>query len=193
MKRQTVDRRVARSRQAMQEALLALIRERGFEGLTVQDILDRANVGRATFYAHFDGKEDLLESRLDEFAAALVDHQRRSRSANRAGLPQFAFSRALFEHAGAHRDVFRAMLGKRGGAIIQRRLHRMLLELTRDELGAAGLGDATPQTEAMAHYLAGGLFGLLSWWADGKNKLSATEVEATFRRLAVPAVKAAQR
>jgi AcrR family transcriptional regulator len=54
------DRRVERTQQLLREALLSLIREKGFEGLTVQEIIDRANVGRATFYAHFENKDDLL-------------------------------------------------------------------------------------------------------------------------------------
>jgi AcrR family transcriptional regulator len=56
------DRRVQRTRQLLRTALVPLIEENGFEALTVQDIIDRANVGRATFYAHFDKKEDLLVS-----------------------------------------------------------------------------------------------------------------------------------
>jgi len=52
------DRRVERTQQLLRAALLSLIEEKGFEALTVQDIIDRANVGRATFYSHFDNKED---------------------------------------------------------------------------------------------------------------------------------------
>lgn len=54
------DRRVERTEQLLRQALLALVQEKGFEALTVQEIIDRANVGRATFYAHFDNKDDLL-------------------------------------------------------------------------------------------------------------------------------------
>lgn len=194
MREKSPDRRVRRTRQALQEALLALIRERGFEALTVQDILDRADVGRATFYAHFDGKEDLLESRLEEFGDALAESQRRTAGAARTGEAQFLFSRELFAHAEAHVDVFRAMLGKKSGAIIQRRLHRILLALTRAELeSAAGRGNSAGRVEAAAQFVAGGLFGLLTWWAHGKTRISTTEVEALFRRLAVPAARTALR
>jgi AcrR family transcriptional regulator len=59
------DRRVQRSQQLLRAALLSLIEEKGFEVLTVQEIIDRANVGCATFYAHFASKEELLVSGLD--------------------------------------------------------------------------------------------------------------------------------
>ena len=60
------DRRVARSRRALKEALTDLILERGYEAVTVQDVIDRADVGRSTFYAHFLDKDDLLDLILDE-------------------------------------------------------------------------------------------------------------------------------
>src|SRR5713101_6701176 len=87
------DRRVQRTRQLLQGELLSLIREKGFEALSVQDIIDRANVGRATFYAHFDNKEDLLVSRLDELRASLKERQREALvRATAADERAFAFS-----------------------------------------------------------------------------------------------------
>jgi AcrR family transcriptional regulator len=58
----TKDRRVERTRQALEAALLSLLKEKEFGAISVQEIIDRANVGRATFYSHYDNKEDLLES-----------------------------------------------------------------------------------------------------------------------------------
>jgi hypothetical protein len=58
----TKDRRVQRTQQFLEAALLSLIKEKEFDAISVQEIIDRANVGRATFYAHYDNKEDLLES-----------------------------------------------------------------------------------------------------------------------------------
>jgi AcrR family transcriptional regulator len=59
------DKRVQRTLKDLREGLLALMVERGYEALTVQDILDRAGVGRATFYEHFRGKDDLLRRSLE--------------------------------------------------------------------------------------------------------------------------------
>ena len=69
------DRRIERSQQLLRSALLSLIQEKGFEALTVQEIIDRANVGRATFYAHFENKEDLLLSGFEAFRASLKQRQ----------------------------------------------------------------------------------------------------------------------
>ena len=59
-----IDRRAARTRRALHEALIALILRKGYEATTIQDIIDEADIGRSTFYAHYAGKEELLRGGL---------------------------------------------------------------------------------------------------------------------------------
>jgi AcrR family transcriptional regulator len=190
------DRRVERTHQLIRGALRSLIQEKGFEALTVQQIIDRANVGRATFYAHFDNKDDLLASGFDELSASLKARQREAFSRGRSLEEQvFAFSQEIFAHTNEYREVFRAMVDRRSGAVVQRLLHRLLVDLIREDIKRTVVrpdGSAVP-TEALVHYIAGALFGLLMWWLDGKMRLSVSEVNALFRKLAIPAVKAAAR
>jgi AcrR family transcriptional regulator len=187
------DRRVQRTQQLLRRALLLLIHEKDFEKLSVQDIIDRANVGRATFYAHFDNKEDLLVSGFDDLRASLKERQREALS-RQSDLNErvFAFSHEMFAHANEYRDVFRAMVGKRSGAIVQRLLHNVLLDLVRNDLKATvSRGQEGPvPVEAQAQFISGALFGLLIWWLNGNMRLSVEEVNALFRRLALPALKA---
>jgi AcrR family transcriptional regulator len=193
MRERKLDRRVERTRQLLSQALLALIQEKGFDALTVQDIIDRANVGRSTFYAHFDDKEDLLVEAMDPFSKQLKQRQRealRSRSHSRDGA--FAFARELFAHADSHRDVFRAMVGKQSAAIVQRHFQRLQVELIREELKAVfprGPGDVPP--EALVQYVASALYGLLVWWMEGKGRMTVDEVDGLFRRMTLAAIKAA--
>lgn len=191
MPKKQEDRRVRRTRQQLKEALLSLIREKGFEALTVQDIIDRANVGRSTFYAHFGGKADLLVQGLDELRDALMELQRRAAAGG--GAPAFAFAHELLAHANEHRDVFRAMVGKRSGAVLQRRFQKMLTELLRQDVSAMlpRTADASVPVEAVVQFLASGLYGLMAWWLDGPVRLSVDAVTALFRRLATATVSAA--
>jgi AcrR family transcriptional regulator len=189
------DRRVQRTQQLLQGALIALIQEKGYEALTVQDIIDRANVGRATFYAHFDNKEDLLVSRLDGLRTSLQARQRHARQhGSRHEDRMFAYSRDIFEHVDEHRTVFRSMVGKRSGALIQHLFHKMLVDLVRDDVKAVvpakTAATAGLPHEAVAQLIAGGLFGLVLWWVDGPSKLPVADVDALFRRLAMSALKA---
>src|ERR1051325_3926640 len=65
------DARVRRTRDALGDALVALMQEKPFDTITVQDVLDRANVSRSTFYSHYSDKDDLLMSDAEEFFEAL--------------------------------------------------------------------------------------------------------------------------
>jgi AcrR family transcriptional regulator len=187
------DRRVQRTQRSLQAALVSLIQEKGFETLSVQDIIDRANVGRATFYAHFHNKEDLLVSGFDDLKASLKERQRQALlSGDPAEKEVFAFSLEMFAHANAHRDVFRAMVGKQSGTVVQQLLHKILLDLVRDDVKTViprRDGNAM-RTEALAQFIAGGLLGLLIWWLNGRMRLSVEEVNRLFRRLAIPALNA---
>lgn len=131
------DRRVQRTQQLLRTALVSLIEEKGFEALTVQDIIDRANVGRATFYAHFDNKEDLLVSGLDGLRVALKELQRQAHLRTASSDERlFAFSHEMFAHIAEYRKVFRAMVGKRSGALVQQLLQKIVVDLVRDDLKA---------------------------------------------------------
>jgi len=173
---------------------MALIQEKGFEALSVQDIIDRANVGRATFYAHFDSKEDLLASGIENLRESLRERQRQERSAGGSDEGLFAFSRELFIHANEHRTVFRAMVGKRSGAVVQQLLQKMLVDLVREEVKRtwAEKENETP-IEAVSQFIGGGLFGLLMWWGGGKMRMAVDDVDSMFRRLAIPSLKVAAR
>jgi AcrR family transcriptional regulator len=188
------DRRVQRTKQLLRGALLSLIQEKGYEALSVQDIIDRANVGRATFYAHFDNKEDLLVSGFDDLRASLKQRQREA-LARGSGVEErvLAFAHELFAHTREHRDVFRAMVGRQSGALVEQILHRIVVDLVRDDVKAlaARRDEASMPAEAVVQFVAGGLFGVLMWWLEGKKRLSVEEVDTAFRRLAIPAMKSA--
>jgi AcrR family transcriptional regulator len=62
-----IDARVRRTRDALGDALLTLMQEKAFETITVQEVLDRAGIGRSTFYAHYRDKNDLFLSDLEDF------------------------------------------------------------------------------------------------------------------------------
>lgn len=175
---------------------MSLIQEQGFEALTVQQIIDRANVGRATFYAHFDNKDDLLASGFEDLRAALKARQRDAFSRGRNLEDRvLAFSEEMFAHTNEYREVFSAMVGRRSGIAVQGLIHKLLLDLVREDVRSTMAREeaGSVPAEALAQFLAGALFGVLMWWIGRKTPLSVAEVNAMFRKLAIPAVKAAAR
>jgi hypothetical protein len=87
------------------------------------------------------------------------------------------------------------MVGKQSGATVQRLLHKLLIDLVRDDLETTTRRseESAVATEALAQFIAGGLFGLLMWWLNGKVRPSVGEINALFRKLAIPALKASAR
>ncbi|TIL81726.1 MAG: TetR/AcrR family transcriptional regulator, partial [Mesorhizobium sp.] len=111
----TIDRRVARTRAMLQDALIALIPERGYAALTVEDICQKANIGRSTFYTHYAGKDELRTATLEAHLRSLT--QKRLSSSSQPGKWLFEFSLPMFEHAQAFRSLHHALLSSSGDTI----------------------------------------------------------------------------
>jgi AcrR family transcriptional regulator len=191
---QKLDRRVRRTRELLRSALIAMILEKGYERVTVQDIIDRADVGRSTFYAHFRDKEDLLVFGLEELRSAFQpDHQHAgdSHGRTRTASPTLA----VFEHFAAHREVWRAMVGKRGAEVFIRYLHRFLSQLLRAQLTARAPDEETRvPPDAVVEFAVDALIGLgVRWWLENDLPYSPEEMDQLYRRLTEPGIRAGLR
>jgi len=184
------DRRVRRTRAALQAALMALMTEKGYESTTVQDIIDRANVGRATFYSHFADKKTLLVSRIEDLRSALVERQRQPTRRPNGQPAHFAFSLAMLEHAAANAQVWKAISESEGGAFVLRRIHDMLADLVRSELGWLGLTRGSFHREMLVQHITGAFMGTMLSWIDDGAKLPPAELDEIFRRLVMPGLSA---
>ena len=171
------DRRIIRTRGALINALLSLLSEKGWDELSVQDICDRANIGRSTFYAHFQNKEELLASGFNHLREALLQLPERNDPGQSV---RFRFVGGLIEHLYEQRRVFRAIVGRRSGHILQTRFRELIQQLVSTDLEKVGI--AGWRRDATARYLAGALFELLAWAIDNDSVRSASDVEVFFQR-----------
>ena len=186
----TTDRRVRRTRTLLVQALVSLILERGYARITVQDILDRADVGRSTFYAHFRDKEALLLSCFD----GLREDLRRDLAGDGPGQGQPGPARAgsvVFAHAHQHRDVYRALCGRQGGTIVSGHLHDVLSDSISADLASrpAGPRSAIP-AEIRAEHAVSALLGLLTWWVSQDFRYGRAEMACMYGLLATAALTA---
>ena len=164
MKDKKLDRRIVKTQEAIQKSLIPLILKKGYDAVTIQDVLDHANVGRSTFYAHFRDKEDLLSSGFDVLMNELTEYVKKESLQNTSGSTKarfkFKFALPLLEHANENRALFKALLGNRGGVIMQKRAYEMIVELTKTELLEAGFISKTNSLGAgfKTHFYAGSFF-----------------------------------
>ena len=166
------DRRVRRTREALRVALLDLLVERDWDAIDVQSLCERADVGRSTFYLHYEDRTALLRGAFDDLRAGLL-----------AGAALDVLP-GLLAHVEAQRAVFVALLGRRSGRPVQEHFIAMLVDLFRDtEVASVDPTEPPWAAEARAHALAGALFQTLVWWLGSQPMLPARSVEDWFRRL----------
>lgn len=165
-----LDPRVRRTRRLLRDALLALVRERGFDAISVQDLAERAEVNRATFYLHYRDKYDLLTQSMKDMLDELVSPQYLQGGAI-GSVPRLGpdetpveFVR-WFEHAAAHPDMYHILLNSDGmvGFLTQIRRHieRLMQPWLEQRFGAHSAG--LPLV-LRSRFLSSALLGVLAWW-----------------------------
>lgn len=175
------DARVRRTRDALGDALVALMQEKPFDTITVQDVLDRAKVGRSTFYSHYSDKDDLLMSDAEEFfeSVAMMLSVRGDTSDRVFPVREFfghiieakTFVDALVS-SGKMNDNMELARG-----LFARGIERRLAELPK------GQGISENERPAIAFAHAGALLALLQWWVDRGMKQTPAEMDQLFHRL----------
>ena len=187
------DRRVQRTRKLLRDALMELMLEKGYDAVTVQDIIDRANVGRSTFYAHFVDKQQLLLSGVEQLRESLAQEPRVALAAQgRPGAPMLGFSLPMFQHAQSNYRLYQALVVKGGSAMVEQFARSMLTGLVHDELAAlVPPGASLPiPLDVVILYTVSAFMALLKWWLDQKMPCSAEEVDQMFRALTMPGITA---
>lgn len=184
------DRRVARTRKLLRDALLSLVLEKGYEAVTIQDIIDRANVGRSTFYDHFLDKEQLFLIGFDELQATMA--QQYSAATVSRDAHKLHFSLGMFEHVLSHQRLYRVLIGKQSGTIAVQRLKELITDLVCDELEALvpSSGTTPIQREIVIQYIVSSFMGLVIWRVDHESSYTAMQMDAMFQQLTLPGVLA---
>ncbi len=170
---------------ALHEALMALVVEMPYEAITVQQVLDRANVGRSTFYSHFQDKDELLMWGTEHMKAMLAG------AASPGDI--IGFSRAMFEHAHSYRKVYHALVTSPVWPHMRQRIQNIVAEQIRRDSGAAlkrlpRMKSKVP-AELFVHYLASTMMAVLTWWVDHNSALSPAEIDQVYRGLVQPAIR----
>jgi AcrR family transcriptional regulator len=153
------DRRVERTRQALLDALRDLLLERGYDGFAVRDIVDRANVGRSTFYEHFEGKDEIFRESLARPIEGLA-----ASTCEPGGLERL---QAILTHFAENRLLVGTMLAGSGRRVMSRVLSEHIAAYLAARVRTERRSLSIP-TQLAADHLADAQLGMIeSWFANG--------------------------
>ena len=184
-----VDRRVQRTRQALFAALMELLMEKNYAEITVGDITERANLGRATFYLHYKDKDDLLAANLEALFEKVAERVRPLlKQSLLAG--DTVQGRILFEEAQQNSDLYRMILSGQGGMMLYARLQSRMAELMGDMMEKMIMGGDSPvPIPLLANYLTGVILSLVKWWLDSDMPHSPDYMAAVMQQLIRPGME----
>lgn len=181
----TTDRRVQRTRELLQKALIELLAERRYEAISVGDITERANVGRTTFYLHYTSKDDLFmgchEAIVGQFHFG--PHRPLTREQLLAAGPPAAAAGAYHHLAEEHMLVSRLFRGKESQTLLRRLRDDRAQEIADNLRAAFGAEASAVPLDLLANYLAGAQIALIHWWLEQHQPYDPETLARTFHRL----------
>ena len=186
MKNLKEDRRSKRTRQLLGDALVELMSKKRFEDITVQDILDRADVGRSTFYAHYTDKESLLMSEIEHVIHDLELYAAETGDAHQGLLP----SLELFRHVKEQRRLMQAFVWGRGAIMLTLDFQKQVNTIIEHNLRSLIGDDITPPVPlpVVAAFVGSTFLMLLRWWFDEDMQHTPEQMDAMFQKLVLPSL-----
>ena len=180
----TIDRRSSRTRRQLSSALVDLVKEKRFDDITVQNVIERADVGRSTFYSHFRDKEDLFQKDWERFLDGFAQHI----DWENAGTGSFVPVVYLFSHLRDFQPFYKRLVRsqkedavfKTGMNHLSQKIENALASRLRDKPAPA------IPIPILANYLAGELFSLLKWWLDHNMPYPPERMDEIFHALVTP-------
>lgn len=183
-------RRRLQTRNLLITSTLQLILEKGYDAISIQDITDRADLGRGTFYIHFKDKEDVVWTAFQDLFQELEQEAHKQLDRNMPQVEYYGLVN-IFRHAEKNRDLYRVMFGRQGSARLTARVQDFLAKVflydIRDAPEPPEVNFNIPE-EIEAQILTGIISRLLFWWLETQNSYSAEQMaamtyEALYRKM----------
>jgi len=173
------ERRRQQTRKQLIDAADSLVLEKGYESVTIQDITDRADLGRGTFYIHFKDKEEAVWSAIEDGLRATEEDAHSQFSGSLPPQPEYYAYRNIFRHAEKNKKLYRVMLGGQGSAVMTARVQKhVAAEFSRDLalLPGNAFSEAGIPIEILAQAVTGAAIQVVRWWLEHPNHNSADEM-----------------
>jgi len=186
-----LDRRVQRTRELLQKSLIGLISERGYDAISIQDIVDRANIGRTTFYLHYNSKDELFVSCHEVIVSEFSFGPLHPLSREELLSPEAPAGLILaYQHLADARAVLYSIFQGKDSLLILRRIR----DKNAQEI-EANLRTSFAETESvipldmLANYLVGAQIALIHWWLEKRRPHTPKDLAQTFHRLQRAAIR----
>lgn len=171
------------TRQKLYAALLELILEKGYDVVSIQDITDRADLARATFYIHFKDKDELLWAVIAEVIHATEEEVERGYTGVLPPQVEYYGYFNIFMHVERYRDVYRVILGNRGSSEMCRRVHEYMVGETLNDIQRLHIySDFEEPPEITSQVVVGSILSLAIWWLETPNSYTAQQMAAMLYR-----------
>jgi AcrR family transcriptional regulator len=177
-----LDRRVQRTRDLLRTALMQLVREKGYDAVTIEDITERANLGRTTFYLHYRSKDDLLLDHHADFTSQLnLDRLDPGQLLGDEPQPEMV---SFLQQISQGKTMYLAFTQAKDADIIMRNIREQMIANLQ-----ASLGEAFPETtpdpsvDILARYIVGAQLSLIDWWVTSRNGYEAESMAGKLHRL----------
>ncbi|MBZ0310245.1 MAG: TetR/AcrR family transcriptional regulator [Anaerolineae bacterium] len=184
-------RGVQRTREMLQKALMELINEQGYDSITIQEIVDRANVGRTTFYLHYDSKDELFLSCHEAITRNfhLGEHHQLSKE-EWLSLEAPPGMVSAFRHLEDARALLYPIFQGKESTLVMRRIRDKSAQDIETSLRAAfNEADSAISLELLANYLAGARLAMVQWTLEKRQPYSFEELAQTFHRMQRAAIR----
>lgn len=181
------DRRARRTRRALRDALVSLVLEHGYAKVTVEDITDRADVGRATFYTHFADKDALLNQVVTDLRDELQERLRPLVPATSAGFTGKPVAE-VFRHAQEERDLYRLILRGEGDGRALRSFTESRVQFAAEVFRARAKHHGVKpriDVEVLARAWVGEQVAVLRWFLEADPAPDLDEVTRMLQRLSL--------
>lgn len=185
------DRRAERTRALLQKALIELIAERGYDAITIQDIVDRANIGRTTFYLHYNSKDELFmschEAIVGKFHIGLLHPLSKEELLSSEVPSEVSLAyRHLEEERALLYPVFQ---GKDSQLILRQIRDRSAREIESNLRTIFADVESNIPLDILASYLAGAQIALMQWWLEKRRPHTPGDMTETLYRLQRAAIR----
>jgi AcrR family transcriptional regulator len=180
------ERRRQQTRKLLIQTAVQLVLEKGYDAVSIQDITDRADLGRGTFYIHFKDKEEIVWSAIQSLILELEQEAHQLYKDGIPDQPEYYGLLYIFRHADQNRDLFRLIFSGRGSAVLTRRVQDLLAAIFLYDLKTRPfLRDPISDVpvEIVAQMTTGMITRMIDWWLDTSNAYSAEQMAAMMYKV----------